>query len=344
MRILFIRYGLYPPELFAGTELALHWLCRTLIANGHEVVVAANTDTSEKDKTTVDRKCGYPVYRASNLNESVHHGLTRFEPDAVVLSESGPWMALLPPEVSQKPAVIYEHQWSLSVKDVPDVFKTRAVYVANSEVTSANLMKECGIVSIIVPPLFGVDQYAGLQCRGDSVLFVSLQDRKGADVAIRLAQERPRAKFVFVESWTQYPDHTEALRKYVGGIPNVTLLPNQQGLAHILPDIKLLLMPSRSQEAWGRTATEAQICGIPVLGSSRGNLPVTIGPGGVTLDPDDPMERWLGAFDRIMNDPAYYAELSRKAREHGGKFLPEVERAYRTFEEALKKAVARQRA
>jgi glycosyltransferase involved in cell wall biosynthesis len=108
-----------------------------------------------------------------------------------------------------------------------------------------------------------------------------------------------------------------------------------------MPKIRLLLMPSRSQEAWGRTATEAQICGIPVLGSSRGNLPLTIGSGGMTLDPDEPIERWLEAFDRIMDDPAVYEELSRQAFARGQALTQEVHRAYQAFERVLLNAAAR---
>jgi glycosyltransferase involved in cell wall biosynthesis len=131
------------------------------------------------------------------------------------------------------------------------------------------------------------------------------------------------------------------LRNLVDTIPNVARLPNQQGLARILPQTKLLLMPSRGEESWGRTVTEAQICGIPVLGSSRGNLPVTIGPGGVTLDPDEPIERWLEAFDSIMDDDSRYEDLSSKARTHGDVFVERVEIAYQKFENVLRTAVAR---
>jgi hypothetical protein len=78
------------------------------------------------------------------------------------------------------------------VKRVPEIYKTRPIYIANSVATQTNLMKECGIASVVVPPLFGVEQYAGIQCHGESILFVSLQLRKGVDVAIRIAQYRPQ--------------------------------------------------------------------------------------------------------------------------------------------------------
>ncbi|HEY4275059.1 MAG TPA: glycosyltransferase, partial [Rhizomicrobium sp.] len=79
---------------------------------------------------------------------------------------------------------------------------------------------------------------------------------------------------------------------------------------------KILLAPSRLEEGWGRVASEAQYNGIPVLASSRGALPEAVGPGGVLLDPDAPIEDWVAALRRMWDDRAYYAELSAAALRH----------------------------
>jgi glycosyltransferase involved in cell wall biosynthesis len=76
---------------------------------------------------------------------------------------------------------------------------------------------------------------------------------------------------------------------------------------------KVLLAPSRWEEAWGRVATEAQFSGIPVLASNRGGLPESVGPGGIQLDPDGPIEDWVEALRRLWFDKAFYADLSAKA-------------------------------
>jgi glycosyltransferase involved in cell wall biosynthesis len=344
MRILFARPGSFPPELYAGTELTLYWLCRRLLANGHEVVVALQRKKGSQLPPSTDRECGFPVVRTASVIESVRIAVPNFRPDVVVLTETGPWTAAVLPLIGDTPVVVYENEVARCTLDVPQELKSQAVYIANSPATSAHLMKYLGVSAAIVRPLFGVDRYAQIEPRGNRVLFVSLQRRKGSDVAIRIAESRPDASFLFVESWTETPDRTEFLRNYVRKMPNVTLLPNQPSLDSILPQVRLLLMPSRSQEAWGRTATEAQICGIPVLASSRGNLPATVGPGGITLDPDEPLERWLAHFDRIMGDSAFYENLSHKARAHGRSQIEEAERAYAAFEAALREATARRAA
>jgi glycosyltransferase involved in cell wall biosynthesis len=340
MRILFIRPYPVLPELFAGTEVNLHWLCRAFVANGYEAVVAAKTGATAG---TVDHQCGYPVVRAPNFLAAINYAATQYQPDVCVVTQPSQWLGMAP-AIRDLPIVIYEQEISTGLKFVPAGLRARAVYIANSVATAEHLSRAFGIASTVIPPLFGVDRYVGIRRQGESVLFVSLQHRKGADVSIQIAQSRPKVPFIFVESWTEDPADTQMLRELVKAIPNITLLPNQCELTHIMPKIRLLLMPSRSKEAWGRTATEAQICGIPVLGSSRGNLPKTIGPGGITLDPDDPVAHWLAAFDSLIDDPSVFEKLSRNALEQGRLMIQESERALQTFERILRSVVARSRA
>lgn len=321
--------------------MTTHWLCRALVEHGHAVAVAALTSAQADVAVRVDQGCGYPVYRSQEITYSIAAARTHFAADVFVLTTSDAWIAQVLRVIKNTPAIVYAHDMSHDPRRVPAELNTRAVYVANSPATAEFLSQDCNLTSTVIPPLFGIEHYAGIERHGNKVLFVSLQHRKGSDIAIRIARQRPTIPFVFVESWSQDMAHTEILRKVVGRVSNVRHVPNQMGLRHIMPQIKLLLMPSRSQEAWGRTASEAQICGIPVLGSSRGNLSATIGAGGVTLDPDDPFENWLEAFDRIMNDPVIYQDLARKARERGAALLDEVKRAYEAFEGVLAVAVAK---
>ena len=63
----------------------------------------------------------------------------------------------------------------------------------------------------------------------------------------------------------------------------------------------------------------------------------------MTLDPDEPFERWLEKFDSIMSKPALYDELSRNASAHGLEAVKAAKRAYDDFERALTEAVAKVR-
>src|SRR5262249_31306046 len=148
--------------------------------------------------------------------------------------------------------------------------------------------------------------------------------------------------FVFIESRPLNEKETQ-LRHLLASLPNVKLVPNQPHMRDVFLATRLLLMPSRKAEGWGRTATEAQLCGIPVLGSNRGQLKSTIGPGGIALNPDAGISIWLRAFNTIWTDKAYYNLLSRRAMGHASRLLERKDLALKRFEECLLSAIRRER-
>jgi hypothetical protein len=50
-----------------------------------------------------------------------------------------------------------------------------------------------------------------------------------------------------------------------------------------------------------------------VIASTRGGLPEAVGPGGILLDPDQPIADWAAAVRKLWQDQAHYAELSAAA-------------------------------
>jgi glycosyltransferase involved in cell wall biosynthesis len=269
-------------------------------------------------------------------------GTSTIRPDVVVCQEPGRWIGLEKFESFKGMAIVlYCHSMGRRTA-LPAPIRERAVCLANSVATAAFLKTAHGIDSAIVPPVFGIDRFVGLERHGNNVLFVGILLRKGADIAIQIAAKRPDVSFIFVESWSGDPNITTPLRHFAASLPNVRLLPNQPDLDSFFQETRLLLMPSRVPEGWGRTATEAQLCGIPVLGSSRGQLGSTIGPGGIALDPDAGIPNWLQAFDSIWNDEAYYRVLSGQARNHAVQLIERQDSMVERFEHHLISAVKRQ--
>lgn len=346
LRILFVKNDLFIPELYAGTELTTHYLCRHLAERGHHVAVAVRSNRSEFDvgqRAKCDDGCGYSVYRARCFDDAVATSVGEFRPDAVVCQELISWIGLEKFESFNRMAIVlYCHSLDWCTP-LPEPIRERAVYLANSVATAAFLKTTYGIDSVIVPPVFGVDRFAGLEPRGNNVLFVGILLRKGADITLQIAAERSNVSFIFVESWSGDPNITTPLRRLAASLPNVRLLPNQPDLHSVFRETRLLLMPSRVPEGWGRTATEAQLCGIPVLGSSRGQLGATIGRGGIALDPDAGIPTWLQAFDSIWSDEEYYRVLSRRAKEHALRLIEPQDSMVERFENSLISAVKCQR-
>src|SRR4030095_10030833 len=97
---------------------------------------------------------------------------------------------------------------------------------------------------------------------------------------------------------------------------NVTLRSAQREMKQIYGKSKILLAPSIWGEAYGRVVTEAQLSAIPVIASAKGGLPEAVGPGGLLIAPEGPIEAWVAAIRRLWDDKAYYADLSSMALKH----------------------------
>ncbi|HVA13199.1 MAG TPA: glycosyltransferase, partial [Stellaceae bacterium] len=154
--------------------------------------------------------------------------------------------------------------------------------------------------------------------------FIGLQNFKGGELVVKLARACPEIPFLIFDNvdrnLPQWPGMTGAeLRAAAAALPNVAIRPAARGADAIYGSTKVLLAPSRYREAWGRVASEAQINGIPVLASDRGGLPEAVGPGGICLDYDAPIEVWASHLQAMWNDPHYYAALSQRALAHAAR-------------------------
>ncbi|MDW8184925.1 MAG: glycosyltransferase family 4 protein [Anaerolineae bacterium] len=79
-----------------------------------------------------------------------------------------------------------------------------------------------------------------------------------------------------------------------------------------------LVLPSRTRRNWaeqfGRVLVEAMACGVPVIGSSAGEIPWVIGEAGLVF-PEDREDALREALRRLMEDHALYQSLRDKGRQ-----------------------------
>jgi glycosyltransferase involved in cell wall biosynthesis len=77
----------------------------------------------------------------------------------------------------------------------------------------------------------------------------------------------------------------------------------------------ILLAPSQTKPNWreqfGRMLVEAFACGVPVVGSSSGEIPFVIGDAGRVVDESD-VDAWAATIAELLDDPAAREELSRR--------------------------------
>ena len=125
----------------------------------------------------------------------------------------------------------------------------------------------------------------------------------------RAATGRPELRLVLVG-----PPNGElsALAKSLGIADRMLVVPSLSAsdLATLYTLSEVLLLPSL-YEGFGYPVLEAQGCRTPVVCANAGSLPEVAGDSAVLLDPMD-VEGYAAAITRILDDPAFAAELVRK--------------------------------
>ena len=148
------------------------------------------------------------------------------------------------------------------------------------------------------------------------VTLINPHPHKGLNVALDMARLCPDIPFLFVLTWDLSPEDRAALDRNLASLKNISLHPAVQDMRQIYSRTRILLAPSQWQEGYGRVATEAQFSGIPVIASTQGGLPESVGPGGTLLEAAAPAEEWVAALRRLWDDAAYYDQVSAAAIRH----------------------------
>jgi glycosyltransferase involved in cell wall biosynthesis len=124
------------------------------------------------------------------------------------------------------------------------------------------------------------------------------------------------------------------------------------GRVHIATDVRhsdvpgwlnamtMLCAPSRTTTEWreqfGRMLIEAMACGVPVLASDTGEMPVVVRDAGRVLPEGDPAT-WARSLDAYLEDPATRELMAKRGIERARTFFawPIVARRHLEFFDAL---------
>ncbi|MEJ2117351.1 MAG: glycosyltransferase, partial [Alphaproteobacteria bacterium] len=269
MRILFASGHPHIPQLYGGGQANSHELMKALLADGHEVAMLCGLSgkgfLALKDrllmkimrhKAIEDNDLGYTVFRAWFAWEALEEVCEDFKPDIVFCQAGFPVRIAAECNRLSIPVVIYMH--NVEVDDIGgDPRKLHDVhYIANSMFTAERLLQQYGLESIVVPPFFNQENYA-TRTNCERVLFINPHPHKGAHLALEIAEQCIDIPFSFVEAWTLDDGWREELNARLAFLPNVELLPPEKDMRKVYARARILMIPSRWEEAWGRVASEA---------------------------------------------------------------------------------------
>jgi glycosyltransferase involved in cell wall biosynthesis len=328
LRVLFLNPRPYLPQLLGGVETTTFDLVEHLRPFGHPAAVMCQIRKYDRLwlrnrlYSRLTRRCfpvdlyrGTQVYRGYDPVRALPEVLADFRPDVLVIAGGSHSSFELAGECVRTgvPTAFYFHEL-IALREHPAYrVPEGARLLANSHYTARTVRDLLGREATVIPPLVDPAAYRTATTR-QYVTMINPRASKGGQTAIDLARACPDIPFLLVEAW--YPDNSvPQLRAAAAALPNVIWRRATLDMRGIYATTRILLVPSVREETWGRVVTEAQASGIPALARAMAALPESVGPAGVLVPADAPVQAWVQALRTLWDEPKAYETLVLRAFE-----------------------------
>lgn len=268
----------------------------------------------------------------------VERACARFRPDVVLTYGGPPVGPHLIRRARRRGARVVFALHNLAYTD-PALFREVDAVWVPSEFARRAYRERFGIEAEAVPwPWDRARSVAG-RADGGSVTFVNPVPGKGAGwfarVAAELGRRRPDIEFLVVEGRGGV-DGLRRLPADLSGLRNVRGMRSTPLPKKFYALSRAVLVPSLWEETFGRVAAEALTNGLPVLASSRGALPETLGGAGFVFDiparytpekldvpPAEEVGEWVAAIERLWDDERFYQEHRQRTLDRARAWEPD---------------------
>jgi glycosyltransferase involved in cell wall biosynthesis len=313
VRVLYATAGSAYPVLFSGGAWrSAHELLIALVGRG--VTCAAVAADPSADAAASVLHCGYPVTFHRQLFPVLDAALEEFRPDVVCTHLQG---AI---EVVRRAARFGARPaWFIRNGDCTDhpqaqldeARASNSLFLASCPSLARHLEAEHGIPTVPLYSAVDVARYRVPLDPAGAITMVNPTEQKGLLTLIGLVLRLPHRPFLLVEGWKGDRDWQQ-IERTLGRLPNVRLSPAVEDMREIYRQTRLLIVPSRWKEGFGRVTAEAHASGIPVIASKIGGL-ADLAAGTVLIDDFLDPDPWVEAIEGLYQDQALYQRLSRAA-------------------------------
>ncbi|HJZ97112.1 MAG TPA: glycosyltransferase, partial [Candidatus Solibacter sp.] len=256
--------------------------------------------------------CGYQALAVDRVEDEFPRLLGRYDPDVVWSNSFLGWPLLRQARDEGRAAVWYLHDRRPDPEDLRQAAGCGVRMIAVSRFIRDRVQRASGAACGVVYPLIGEPDYAVDPGPERFVTFINPRPVKGYKIFLAIAGMMPEVRFLVVEGWPLGDERT-AVERELALLGNVTFLRQLPDTREIYRQSKLLLVPSVVEEGGPRVIREAQLNGIPVLGSCRGGVPEMVGAGGMVVENYEDATAWAAAIRQVLDDPHHYADLARAA-------------------------------
>lgn len=186
---------------------------------------------------------------------------------------------------------------------------------------------------LVVIPQFGVPESFAPHAspRDDTQIIIGYAGRlvreKGIEVLLRaLAQVRAQNwQLKILGSGPQYASLAQLARELnIDGRVNFAAWVASDDMPSFYHSLDVLVVPSLTQPNWkeqfGRVIMEAMACGVPVIGSSSGEIPNVLGDAGIVV-PEANVDALAHALDALIQNRAQRQVMSERGRRRAQTFF-----------------------
>jgi glycosyltransferase involved in cell wall biosynthesis len=200
--------------------------------------------------------------------------------------------------------------------------------IANSNFTSKKISELFGADSSIIYPPIKTENYRVNYDRNGYITMVNPRTKyKGADILLNIADRMSNEEFLLVG-----PIGPSKIKEEAKRTPNVTHWEWCEDMREAYGESKVVVVPSRVKESFGRVPAEAMVSGIPCVVSNRGGLPEVVGKTGMIIDKIESVDAWVKGIHRAVED-----HNSNEQKKQAEKFSAEnqVERFAKLIEKII---------
>lgn len=175
---------------------------------------------------------------------------------------------------------------------------TATYTIANSEFTAQKIKNLFGVSPRVIYPPIRIENYRTEYADDGYITMVNPRAAyKGTDIFLDIADELSDREFLLVG-----PISPPDIKQRAERMTNVTHWEWCETMADAYAESRLVVVPSRVKESFGRVPAEAMVSGIPCVVSDRGGLPEVVGDTGEVVTELDSTEQWIAAIDRAFEN------------------------------------------
>jgi len=200
----------------------------------------------------------------------------------------------------------YPFLWK-NFQDYKQAAQTATYTIANSEFTQKKIKRLFDVEATIIYPSIEPKNYrVKYNPEGHITMINPRTTYKGPDIFLDIAGKMTNETFLLVG-----PSPSAEIEKRAEKMPNVIRKEWCEDIREAYSSSKLVVVPSRWEEPFGRVPAEAMVSGIPCVVSNRGGLPEVVGNTGKIVQEINNVNEWVDKIKKSLSNHNPQAQIER---------------------------------